>query len=421
MAFLHQSLKRSVQRSRIPVNTALKFCTSNTVPRQCYPHNSSLVPSSAGARRLYHDMSVNTSTRTSDSSSVERTSENDSTEAYSEIYDIVPDFGIYSVILPPEPIVFGVEHIKPLRSVPSHIAHPAYAAQVLGGSVGGGTASERTNATATGGLTSLLPRPKIALGTLAETRIRAAANLAKRTREYGGSLVKPGVTTNEIDKAVHEFVVTHGAYPSPLGYKGFPKSCCTSVNNIIAHGIPDDRPLEDGDIVNIDVTVYLDGYHGDTSQTFPVGNVDALGWSLIAATNLALKEGISACGLNQPYKGIGHAIHHLLRRLNRSCAIDHSQEVDEARSFCVSPQFTGHGIGTEFHTPPWIIHDLNEEPGTMQLGDCFTIEPCIIQGTKPTCWTFPDGWTASTMDCARSAQVEHMVLITEKGVEVLTE
>ncbi|KAF8626713.1 hypothetical protein AX17_006480 [Amanita inopinata Kibby_2008] len=297
------------------------------------------------------------------------------------------DFGEYTVILPPEPFVFGVSHIEP-RPVPAHIRRPTVPNKEKG----------------------------IVLGSESEIRIREAAKLAKKVREYAGSLVQVNVTTNDIDAAIHKFIIAHSAYPSPLHYSGFPRSCCTSVNNVIAHGIPDDRPLEDGDIVNIDITLYLDGYHGDTSQTFPVGQVDTKGQSLITMANRALHAGISACGPSQPFKRIGRSIHDLIRQSTQN--LNHN---DEANRYSVSSQFTGHGIGTEFHKPPWILHDLNDEPGVMQPGDCFTIEPCIVQGSNPRGWIFPDGWTTSTENCARSAQAEHMVLITESGADVLTE
>jgi len=207
-----------------------------------------------------------------------------------------------------------------------------------------------------------------------------------------------------LDAAIHEYVVTHSAYPSPLGYSGFPKSCCTSVNNVVVHGIPDDRPLEDGDIVNVDITVYLDGYHGDTSRTFLVGDVDEAGRDLVNATSEALEAGIAVCGPGEPFKSIGKAIH----------------DVADQRGYSVSSQFTGHGIGKVFHRSPWILHHRNDEPGVMLPGHCFTIEPCLVQGNNPRSWIFPDGWTASTENCARSAQKEHMVLITEHGADVIT-
>jgi len=199
-----------------------------------------------------------------------------------------------------------------------------------------------------------------------------------------------------------------------LLYCGFPRSCCTSVNNIITHGIPDNRPLENGDIINIDITVYLNGYHGDTSETFLVGDVDAKGRALVGMSLLALHAGISACGPGNPFKLIGQAIHDAVHQL----PID---SPEEENSYSICSQFAGHGIGTDFHKPPWIVHDINEEPGVMLPGDCFTIEPCIVQGRSARGWIFPDGWTTSTENCARSAQAEHMVLITETGADVLTE
>ncbi|RDB19969.1 Methionine aminopeptidase 1D, chloroplastic/mitochondrial [Hypsizygus marmoreus] len=293
------------------------------------------------------------------------------------------EFGDFSIILPEEPYIFGVSHIVP-RTVPKTIVRPHYASP-------GAESSE---------VHSSYERERIELGANAEVRLREAAKLAKEVRDYAGRLVQVGVTTNSIDAAVHDFIISRSAYPSPLHYMEYPKSCCTSINNVIVHGIPDDRPLENGDIINIDITVYLNGYHGDTSQTFLVGDVDEQGRELVQATNKALQAGIHACGPGRPFKDIGKAIHELTRQ----------------SKFCVSSQFTGHGIGTVFHRPPWILHHLNDEPGVMKPGDCFTIEPCLIQGTNPRGWIFPDGWTASTENCARSAQAEHMVLITQDGL-----
>ncbi|KAG7447771.1 methionine aminopeptidase [Guyanagaster necrorhizus] len=317
----------------------------------------------------------------------------------------VCDFGTYSVILPEEPFVFGVSHIAP-RPVPPSIRVPPYI-----GSSGHDVAPTGDSI--------------IELGGEEEARVRRAGALASRVRDFAGSLVKVGVTTNAIDAAVHEYIVARGAYPSPLRYKGFPKSCCTrylpcsidhivlifdSINNVIAHGIPDDRPLEDGDIINIDITIFLDGYHGDTSETFLVGDVDPEGRVLCAVTSNALKAGIAACGPGKPFKAIGQAIHHYLADNRSQLGMD----------FCVSQQFTGHGIGTAFHAKPWILHSYNEEPGIMKPGHCFTIEPSIIQGKDPKGWVFPDGWTTSTKNCARSAQAEHMILVTGSGADILT-
>ncbi|KIK38216.1 hypothetical protein CY34DRAFT_809592 [Suillus luteus UH-Slu-Lm8-n1] len=305
----------------------------------------------------------------------------------------VEDFGTYNVILPEEPFVWGVSHITQ-RPVPSHIVRPQYAVQ-----------HDPSMSSETDHEQQYEGDGRITLGSMEEKRMRAAATLAKNVRQYAGSLVQPGVTTNLIDAAIHDFIIAHQAYPSPLLYKGFPRSCCTSVNNVVSHGIPDDRPLEDGDIVNIDVTVYLNGYHGDTSSTFLVGDVDEPGRDLVRMTNTALEAGIDACGPGRPFNCIGKAIYEVVRNTRYS----------------VCPAFAGHGIGTVFHRPPWIYHTLNEEPGVMLPGHCFTIEPSLIQGSNPSVWIFPDGWTASTENCARSAQAEHMILITETGVDVLTQ
>ncbi|KAI0311781.1 methionyl aminopeptidase [Amylostereum chailletii] len=300
--------------------------------------------------------------------------------------DEISTFGTYSVVLPPDEPTFGAVYI-PLRAVPKHIAVPDYVARATG-----------TPASAQRG------DGRVVLGGEEERRVREAARLAREVLAFAGGLVKVGITTEEIDRKVHERIVGAGAYPSPLQYAGFPKSCCTSVNNVVVHGIPDERPLEDGDIVNIDITVYLGGFHGDTSRTFLVGDVDAPGRALVAATRAALAAGLAVCRPGAPFKDIGRAIH--------ACA--------QARGYVVSEQFTGHGIGRVFHRPPWIVHTLNDEPGAMRPGDCFTIEPALIQGSNPRAWIFPDGWTASTENCARSAQEEHMVLITEEGADVIT-
>ncbi|KAI0722536.1 peptidase M24, structural domain-containing protein [Earliella scabrosa] len=301
-------------------------------------------------------------------------------------------YGFYDVILPEEPFVWGTSHIIP-RGVPPQVRRPPYVPDpsnpdAARSAVGGDTATQRRLITDTEDL----------------VRLRSAARLAAKVLQFAGTLAQVGRTTDELDAQVHQFILAHGAYPSPLLYRGFPKSCCTSVNNIITHGIPDDRPLQDGDIVNVDVTVYLDGFHGDTSRMFLIGNVDDKGRDLVNITEAALEAGIAACGPGRHFRDIGRAIHGLLR----------------GRDYSISPMFTGHGIGREFHRRPWIIHDLNEEPGVMEPGDCFTIEPAIVQGTDPAGVTYPDGWTVSTENCARSAQAEHMVLITDTGAEVLT-
>ncbi|KAJ2161638.1 hypothetical protein GGF46_001320 [Coemansia sp. RSA 552] len=233
--------------------------------------------------------------------------------------------------------------------------------------------------------------------------LRAASHIARDALALGGSMVRPGVTTEEIDQEVHRFIVGHNAYPSCLNYLGFPKSVCTSVNNVIAHGIPDSRKLVDGDIINIDVTVFKHGFHGDTSSTFGVGDVDDQGVALMDTTKEALDRGIGACRPAQSLEEIGRRIGSLAR----------------ARGYSISEDLTGHGVGRNFHQNPLVYHHENEEGGVMLAGMAFTIEPILCQGTAVG-ETGRDGWTVLTRDGGRSAQFEHTVLITDTGVEVLT-
>ncbi|KAJ0981485.1 hypothetical protein J5N97_009740 [Dioscorea zingiberensis] len=228
--------------------------------------------------------------------------------------------------------------------------------------------------------------------------------LAAQVLEQAGTLVKAGTTTDEIDKAVHQMIIDNGAYPSPLGYGGFPKSVCTSVNECICHGIPDSRPLEDGDIINIDVTVYLNGYHGDTSATFLCGDVDDEAKKLVQVTRESLNKAISICGPGVKYSKIGKTIH------------DHADKF----KFGVVRQFVGHGVGRVFHADPVILHCRNNEPGHMLLGQTFTIEPMLTMGST-NCVIWSDNWTAVTVDGSLSAQFEHTILITENGAEILTQ
>ena len=228
-------------------------------------------------------------------------------------------------------------------------------------------------------------------------------------RRYGywqiTMLFQPGVTTDFINETVHQEIVSRGAYPSPLKYRGFPKSCCTSVNNVVVHGIPDDRQLLDGDIINIDVTVFYDDFHGDTSDTFAVGNVDAAAKKLVRATRECLQRGIDVCGPGQTFNAIGKAIEPYANSLQ----------------FSVCRQYVGHGIGSYFHGPPNIHHyrRLKVRPGTMEPGMTFTIEPILMEGVPET-RLLSDGWTVVSTDNQRSAQAEHTVLITDSGVEILT-
>jgi methionyl aminopeptidase len=217
--------------------------------------------------------------------------------------------------------------------------------------------------------------------------------------------VQPGVTTLELDRLCHEFIVKHGAYPAPLNYKGFPKSICTSVNEVVCHGIPGDRVLREGDIVNIDITTILDGYHGDTSEMFAVGEIADDAKKLIDVTRRALWLGIQEVGPTKRIGDIGAAIFEFAHR-------QHGYGVVEA--------FCGHGIGREFHTAPQVSHVGHRGTGMrMREGMTFTIEPMINEGTKH-CEILDDGWTAVTRDGGLSAQAEHTVLVTADGVEVLT-
>ncbi|XP_028283032.1 methionine aminopeptidase 1D, mitochondrial isoform X3 [Parambassis ranga] len=211
------------------------------------------------------------------------------------------------------------------------------------------------------------------------------------------------MTTDEIDFIVHQETIKHNAYPSPLRYGGFPKSVCTSVNNVVCHGIPDSRKLEDGDIINVDVTVYLDGYHGDTSETFLIGEVDEVGRRLVETARQCRDEAIAACKPGAELCVIGNTI----------------SQIAHASGFQVCPYFIGHGIGSYFHCHPEIWHHANNNDMTMEEGMAFTIEPILMEGS-PEFRIMKDKWTAISVDDMRSAQFEHTVVITSDGVDILT-
>jgi len=235
------------------------------------------------------------------------------------------------------------------------------------------------------------------------SRLRRTCKLAKSILNECEQLVKPGVTTDEIDQLVTELSFNAGAYPSPLNYRNFPKSVCTSVNNCICHGIPDDRALQDGDIINVDVTVFREGVHGDCSFTYLVGDVDVSGQRLVEITKESLQVGLDQCGPGKPFSGIGNAIENYLKRTE----------------FLPVPSFTGHGIGQYFHGPPDIYPCKNHYPGVMTAGMVFTVEPAVSEGGTDL-EILEDGWTAVTRDNSRSAQFEHTILITDDGYEALT-
>jgi methionyl aminopeptidase len=272
--------------------------------------------------------------------------------------------------------------ISAMRPVPAHIPRPPYADT---------------------GVPVRWNEPRVKSPDVVE-RMRRAGRLAAEVLARAGERVQPGVTTDEIDVFVHDLIIEHGAYPSPLNYNGYPKSVCTSVNEVICHGIPDDRPIRDGDIVNLDVTVYLDGVHGDTNATFFAGEVDPESRRLVEVTRECLERGIDAVAAGRPISDIGRAIE------------DHAKK----HRYGVVRAFIGHGIGEQFHTDLQILHYYSPDATTvMRPGMTFTIEPMITMGSwRHVLWD--DGWTAVTADGRRTAQFEHTILVTDDGAEILT-
>lgn len=272
--------------------------------------------------------------------------------------------------------------LSPRREVPSSIVRPAYVGK---------------------------PAPDKFRGSDIKTpeqieKIRAAGKIAAQAIELAGRNAKPGITTDELDAMVHEFVLDHGAYPSTLGYRGYPKSSCTSVNEVICHGIPDNTVLEDGDIVNVDVTAYLDGFHGDSNQTFEVGQVSQEIHDLVERTREALNRGLMVVAPGREVNVIGRAIESFAKRFNYGLVRD----------------FTGHGIGEAFHSGLIIPHyDTNAYRDVMEVGMVFTIEPMLTLGTHQ--WDmWDDQWTVTTRDKSITAQFEHTLVVTETGYEILT-
>ena len=273
--------------------------------------------------------------------------------------------------------------VGPRRAVPAHIARPEYVDKPM-------------------------PTPWRGPDVLdADTieRVRVAARLAAQALQEVGRHVAPGVTTDELDAIGHEFLVDHGAYPSTLGYRGFPKSLCTSLNEVICHGIPDSTVIEDGDIVNVDVTAYVGGVHGDTNATFLAGDVDEDSRLLVERTREALERGIKAVRPGREINVIGRVIEKYAARFG----------------YGVVREFTGHGVGPAFHTGLVVPH-YDAAPAydtVIQPGMVFTIEPMLDLGTAD--WEmWDDGWTVVTADRSRSAQFEHTLLVTDTGAEVLT-
>jgi methionyl aminopeptidase len=271
--------------------------------------------------------------------------------------------------------------LSPTRQVPAHIIRPEYVGKAQP------TLGERDVKDAE---------------TIAKMRV--AGRLAAQALEEVGKHVIPGVTTDFLDKVGHEFLCDHGAYPSPLGYRGYPKSLCTSLNEVICHGIPDDTVVNDGDIINIDITAFIGGVHGDTNATFLAGDVDEESRLLVERTREAMDRGIKAVAPGRPLRTVGLVIEKYARRFGYGVVRD----------------FTGHGIGTTFHSGLIVPHyDDPRNTVIMEPGMTFTIEPMITLGTiSYDVWD--DGWTAVTRDRKRTAQFEHTILVTEDGREILT-
>ncbi len=236
-------------------------------------------------------------------------------------------------------------------------------------------------------------------------KIRHSGKIAAQAIELVGQNAKPGITTDELDKIAHQFLIDNGAYPSTLGYRGYPKSICSSLNEVICHGIPDDTVLEDGDILNIDITAYIDGFHGDSNQTFLVGEVKPEIALLVERTREALARGISVVAPGRSVNLIGRAIESYAKRFNYGVVRD----------------FTGHGVGEAFHSGLIIPH-YDSAPmysDEMKVGMVFTIEPMLTLGTHQ--WEmWADGWTVVTKDRSITAQFEHTLVVTETGADILT-
>ncbi|MBB4776571.1 type I methionyl aminopeptidase [Actinomadura livida] len=271
--------------------------------------------------------------------------------------------------------------VSPMRKVPSSIPRPEYV----------GKKRPKTG------------EPDVKSPEIIE-RMRVAGKIAAQALQEVGANVRPGITTDELDAIGHEFLLDHGAYPSTLGYRGFPKSLCTSINEVICHGIPDDTVLRDGDIINIDITAFIDGVHGDTDATFLCGDVDEESRLLVERTREAAMRGIRAVKPGRALNVIGRVIESYAKRFGYGVVRD----------------FTGHGIGTTFHSGLVVPHYDDPSATTLiEPGMTFTVEPMLTLGTHDyDIWK--DGWTVVTKDRKRTAQFEHTLLVTEDGHEILT-
>ncbi len=272
--------------------------------------------------------------------------------------------------------------ISPMRTVPSHIARPSYAGS---------------------GLVERWDEPTVKGDDLIE-RMRHAGRVASEVLRLSGEFLRPGITTDEVDEYTHNLFIERGAYPSTLNYHGYPKSLCTSANEVICHGIPDSRVIRDGDIMNLDVTGFIGGVHGDTNATFLIGEVSDEHRRLVRVTEECMWLGIEAVRPGRPLSDIGRAI----------------EQHADAQGYGVVRAFIGHGIGEQFHTDIQVLHYYDSRATTvMRPGMVFTIEPMITLGSwQHRMWD--DGWTAVTSDGRWTAQFEHTILVTDDGAEVLT-
>lgn len=292
-----------------------------------------------------------------------------------------PPFTDFSLIVTPQASSEAYTHLD----IPSHILRPDYVTS------GGKVEQDK------------LPRRPVTWSQAEIASIRRSCQIARRVLTQLSQRIEPGVTTDKLDILARDLMIENNSYPSLLNFEGFPKCISSSVNNVAAHGVPDCRALVEGDILNIDVTIYHEGYHGDVSDTFTVGKVDNHADKLIRVTKECLDLGIQSCRPGSWLRSIGHAIHKHAKKEGLSTV----------------PLFLGHGIGSFLHGPPDIYHCLNNYPLKMVPGMVFTIEPVIAEGD----WRvrmLEDGWTHLTQDGGRTAQVEQTVLITETGAEILT-
>ncbi|KAI9251897.1 peptidase M24, structural domain-containing protein [Phascolomyces articulosus] len=296
-------------------------------------------------------------------------------------YDPFKTFGYAGKLRPVYPL-------SPRREVPEHIPRPDYAETGI-------PKSE-----------FMAPRSEIRVMSPEEIQgIREACRITREVLDIAAAAVRVGITTDEIDRIVHEATIERNAYPSPLNYNNFPKSCCTSINEAICHGIPDQRELLDGDIINIDISCYYKGFHGDANATYVVGeNASPVAKKLVECTRECLEKSIAAVKPGMRYRDFGKIIQ------------DHATK----NGFSVVRTYCGHGINQLFHCAPTVPHYANNKAiGILKPGHIFTIEPMINEGVHHDI-LWPDQWTSTTKDGKLSAQFEHTMLVTETGVEILT-